>query len=44
MKIESNKEVSPFNELTKLQKCCMFVAVAMAFAAVFVWFFKIIFF
>jgi len=44
MKIEHKKAASPFNDLQTFQKTTFKVAVMLAFAGIFVWFIKIIFF
>jgi hypothetical protein len=45
MKIEHKKKaVDPFKDLSTLQKRCLTAAIILAFAGIFVWFLKILFF
>lgn len=44
MKIEHKKAVDPLKDLSKLQRFCLVAAVILAFAGIFVWFLKILFF
>jgi hypothetical protein len=45
MKIEHrNKSADPFKDLSSLQRRCLTAAVILAFAGIFVWFIKILFF
>jgi len=45
MKIEHKKKAAdPFKDLTTLQKRSLTVAIIVAFAGIFVWFLKILFF
>jgi len=45
MKIEHRKEATdPLKDLSKLQRRCLVAAIVLAFAGIFVWFLKILFF
>lgn len=43
MKVLYKKTTNDLEHLTRLQKSCRLLAIIAAFAAVFVWFFKILF-
>jgi hypothetical protein len=45
MKIEHRKKAAdPFKDLSPLQRHCLTAAIILAFAGIFVWFLKILFF